>query len=205
MNQVRPDHRRRGGRAVRRARTSRPLGPRSAERGVPRGPPQQAGARHAQPAAARAGARLRAQQGAADKPVRNEDRRRRSARRRAAGHRRRRRHRRRPARSRRRCHRPAAVVDVRVQRPARHEHQWTAASAGTDVALKLAAKDVGADLEHPDLPGERRLSSAAARSPAARSPSRSSSSIPGSTRPRHSIVFPNSFTAVTTADGHDPG
>ena len=72
---------------------------------------------------------------------------------------------------------------------------WTAASPGTDVTLKLSAKDVGADLTLTDLPSFVDVcvgGGLTGCSPKAPSFFQSGSDL---------WVFPNSFTAVTNANG----
>jgi hypothetical protein len=78
---------------------------------------------------------------------------------------------------------------------------WTAASAGTDVALKVAAKDVGADLSIPDLPAN--VDVCVGGGLAACSPKSKQIVLvdPGVTSSSTFVVFPNSFTAVTAANG----
>ncbi|HWI06575.1 MAG TPA: hypothetical protein VNT54_03555, partial [Solirubrobacteraceae bacterium] len=72
---------------------------------------------------------------------------------------------------------------------------WDAASAGTDVALKLSAKDVGADLTLTDLPSDvdvcvgGGLLGCAPKAPSFFS------------RGGEVLIFPNAFTAVTEANG----
>lgn len=72
---------------------------------------------------------------------------------------------------------------------------WTAASSGTDVALKLSAKDVGADLTLTDLPSFVNVcvgGGLTGCSPKAPSFFQSGDDL---------WIFPNSFTAVTDANG----
>ncbi len=72
---------------------------------------------------------------------------------------------------------------------------WTAANPGTDVTLKLASKDVGADLSMPDLPSfvdvcvGGGLLGCAPKAPSFFQ------------RGADSLIFPNAFTAVTNANG----
>jgi hypothetical protein len=70
---------------------------------------------------------------------------------------------------------------------------WTAAAAGTDIGLKVAAKDVGADLSIPDLPAS--VNVCVGGGPIGCQPKAPSVFTAGD----ETWIFPNAFTAVTSA------
>jgi len=70
---------------------------------------------------------------------------------------------------------------------------WAAATAGTDIGLKVASKDVGADLSIPDLPATVNL--CVGGGPIGCQPKAPSFFTSGD----ETWIFPNAFTAVTSA------
>jgi len=78
---------------------------------------------------------------------------------------------------------------------------WEAATAGTDVTLKVSSKDVGADLSIPNLPSSVDVcfgGGLVGCNPKAKQIVRVD---PGVFSDSRDVVFPNSFTAVTEANG----
>lgn len=79
--------------------------------------------------------------------------------------------------------------------------KWTAASPGTDVALKVSAKDVGADLSIPDLPSSVDVCVGSGLVGCSPQSKQVVLVDPGVFSDSRHVVFPNSFTAVTAANG----
>lgn len=79
--------------------------------------------------------------------------------------------------------------------------KWTAASAGTDVSVKLSAKDVGTDLTLSDLPSQ--METCVGGGLIACSPQAPQVVLvdPGIFSDDTYVVFQNDFTAFTTANG----
>ena len=78
---------------------------------------------------------------------------------------------------------------------------WTAASPGTDVTLKVSAKDVGADLTIPDLPSSVDVCFGGGLVGCNPQSKQVVLVDPGILDDARLVVFPNSFTAVTEANG----